>query len=346
MRGWRRRAGNEHLTAVRSATRNVPPAPLVSIGIVTWNSAADIDRCLEAVRSQGYQSLEVLVADNASTDGTVEKLESMVPSDNRLAFTENRGFAAAHNALIRRSRGEFYLCLNPDVELEPAYVSTLIEALQAAATCGSATGKLLRKDDPATIDSTGIVMLPSQRHLDRGAGERDDGRYGAAEEVFGVSGAAALYRRAMLDDTSVMGEFFDEDFFAYREDADLAWRAQLLGWCSIFVPQARARHGRRVTPERRGALPAAINRYSVRNRFLLRIKNQPPGHLLRFLPAAAMRDLQVVGYVLLREWSSFGGLVDVIRLLPRTWRKRRIIMRRRVMSSAALARWFSGDRAR
>jgi GT2 family glycosyltransferase len=144
----------------------------------------------------------------------------------------------------------------------------------------------------------------------------------------------------MLDDARVLGEYFDEDFFVYREDADLAWRAQLLGWRCLYVPGARALHGRLVTPERRSQLRPEVNRYSVRNRFLLRLKNQTPGHFARFLWPALARDAQVIGYVALREWTSLPAFADVIRLLPRTLRKRRRIMRKRVVSSAELARWF------
>jgi len=127
---------------------------------------------------------------------------------------------------------------------------------------------------------------------------------------------------------------------SYREDADLAWRAQLLGWDAIYVPEATAAHVRRVTPERRSALPPAINRYSVRNRFLLRLKNQTAGQAVRFAAAGLARDLQVVGYVLAREWSSIPGLVDVARLLPRTLAKRRAIMARRDRQRS-LDGWFT-----
>jgi GT2 family glycosyltransferase len=321
-----------------------PAGPLVSVGVVTWNSAADIDACLEAVRAQEAADIELLVADNASTDATRLRLEARTAPHERLFFDRNRGFSAAHNTLIARGRGAFYLALNPDVVLDPAYVATLVAALEGRDTIGSATGKLLRRDDPTRIDSAGIVMLPSQRHLDRGAGEPDRGEFDRCEEVFGASAAAALYRRAMLDDVRVLGEYFDEDFFAYREDADLAWRARLLGWGCLFVPQARALHARRVTPERRGALPPDINRSSVRNRFLLRLKNQPVAHGLRYLLPGLARDLQVIGYVVLRERSSLPAFADLLRLLPRTLRKRRAIMRRRTLSSRELAAWFEAGR--
>jgi GT2 family glycosyltransferase len=314
--------------------------PLVSVGIVTWNSGADIDACIESVRAQTYPAIELLVADNASADETRGRLEVLTRADERIDMESNRGFAAAHNALVARSRGEFYLCLNPDVVLDPAFVDTLLAALATRPRAGAATGKLLRRADPRIIDSTGIVMLPAQRHLDRGAEEIDAGQWDRPDLVFGASGAAALYRRSMLEDTRVLGEYFDEDFFAYREDADLAWRAQLLGWSCVYVPGARALHGRRVTPERRAAQTKDVNRYSVRNRFLLRLKNQTPALALRFLVPTLVRDVQVLGYVLLREWSSLPALADVVRLAPRALRKRRAVMSRRVTSSTELARWF------
>jgi len=315
----------------------------VTVGVVTWNSASVIEACLGAVREQTHAPLTLRIADNASTDGTRPLLERLTTPDERRYFPQNLGFSAAHNALIAATSDDFYLALNPDVVMAPDFISRIVTALTQAPRAGSATGKLLRFPEAGgydVIDSTGIVMLPSQRHLDRGADREDTGQYGRAEEVFGASGAAAVYRRAMLEDTRVGAEYFDEDFFAYREDADLAWRAQLLGWSCLYVPEAVARHGRRVTPERRARLPAAINYYSVRNRFLLRLKNQTAGHALRFLVPAVSRDLQVIGYVLLREHSSLGALRDVIRLWPRTWTKRRAIMAKRRRPTREMIAWF------
>jgi len=306
---------------------------------VTWNDARDINACIAAVRAQTHPAVELLVGDNASADGTWATLLGTTAPDERIRFDRNTGFSAAHNALIARSRGAYYLALNPDVTLDADYVSHLVAAMEGDAAVGSATGKLRRAQSNA-LDSTGIVMLRSQRHLDRGADEADHGQYDSDEDVFGASGAAALYRRAMLDDIRIQGEYFDEDFFAYREDADLAWRAQLLGWRCRYIPRATASHRRVVTPERRAGLDAAINRYSVRNRFLLRLKNQTIGHAARFFAPAVWRDFQVVAYVLVREHSSLPGLVDVVRLFPRMVAKRRDIMAKRRASDADLARWF------
>lgn len=314
--------------------------PLVSIGIVSWNSADVIEACVRSVRALDHAAVELRVLDNASADDTWARLERITPPEERRRSTVNLGFSAAHNRLIEETSGVYYLALNPDVVLTPGFVTALVQTCEASPRVGSATGKLLRFGTPDVIDSTGIEMLVSQRHVDRGADEPDRGQYDAPGPVFGVSGAAGFYRRAMLLETRVGRECFDEDFFAYREDADLAWRAQLMGWQAVYEPRAVARHGRRVTPERRGALPPAINRYSVRNRFLLRLKNQTWGHARAFALPTLARDLQVVGYVVVSEWSSLPALWDVVRLLPRMVIKRRSIMARRRASDGDVARWF------
>lgn len=315
--------------------------PHVTVGIVTWDADELLARCVASVRAQNYPALDLHVWDNASGERGRAIVSGAVCTEECTWSPVNLGFSGGHNRLIAASRGAYYLCLNPDAVLAPDYVRTLVAALERTPPAGSATGRLLRLDTPETIDSTGIVMTRDQRHLDRGADEAAAGRQDeAAEEVFGPSGAAALYRRAMLEDVAVAGEYFDEDFFAYREDADLAWRAQVLGWTSLYVPGAVAHHRRRVTPSRRRDLPAEVNRYSVRNRFLLRLKNQSASEAVRFLWPTMVRDLQVVGYVLLREHTSIRGLVDVIRLTPRMWRKRRLIQGRRRTRPADVARWF------
>lgn len=315
--------------------------PHVSIGIVTWHPDALIQQCVASVRAQDYPSITLHIWDNEASDASRAQLEALAEAHELTWSPENVGFAAAHNALIRRTPSAYYLCLNPDAVLAPSYVRALVETLDGRPDAGSATGRLLRLNDETVLDSTGIVMTRDQRHLDRGAETPAAGSSPLGPDaIFGPSGAAALYRRAMLEDIAFRGEYFDEAFFAYREDADLAWRAQWRGWSSLYVPAAVAWHRRRVTPERRAALPAQVNRYSVRNRFLLRLKNQSFTLARRFAAPTLRRDLQVVGYVLLREWTSVPGLIDVLRLLPAMLAKRRHIMTRRRVSDEDMARWF------
>jgi len=301
----------------------------VAVNIVTFNSAGDIAACLESLRAQTFREFEVHVFDNASSDDTLRIIE---PFDVTYLWRSpvNTGFCKAHNELAHRFPSEYVLFLNPDTILNAGFIEELVKALDANTDAASASGKLLRMDGK-TIDSTGIIMLREQRHLDRGADEPDSGLYHKAEEIFGPSGAAAMYRRKALEDTAIYGQYFDEDFFAYREDAELAWRCRLLGWVSIYVPSAVARHRRRVTPERRRELPKAINYHSVKNRFLLRLNNMTPSLYRRDFWPITKRDAAVIGYVLLREWSSIPALLYPFRHLPRLLRKReRIQSRKRV----------------
>jgi len=307
----------------------------VSVNIVTFNSVADIGACLESLRAQTFRDFAVHIFDNASSDDTLKIIE---PFDVEYLVRSpvNTGFCKAHNELVRRFPSEYVLFLNPDTILDSSFIGELVLALEARLEAASASGKLLRMDG-MTIDSTGIIMLREQRHLDRGADQPDTGQFNSPEEIFGPSGAAAIYRRKALDETAVAGQYFDEDFFAYREDADLAWRCRLFGWISIYVPSAVARHRRRVTPERRHELPKEINYHSVKNRFLLRLNNMT-GQLYRrdFWPVTR-RDLAVLGFVLLREWSSGPALLYIVRNFRRLLQKRRLIQSKRKVDPIA---WF------
>ena len=309
----------------------------VAVNIVTFNSAGDIAACLESLNSQTFRDFRIHVLDNASTDATLEKLIGF--DLDIVRSPTNTGFAKAHNDLIRAYPSEYILILNPDAILKPEFLGRLVSSLDLRPDAASATGKLLRFDGK-TLDSTGIVMLRSQRHLDRGADEADQGQFDKAEDVFGPSGAAALYRLKALQDTAISDQFFDEDFFAYREDADLAWRCRLMGWTSIYVPYAVALHRRRVTPERRSQLSTLINYHSVKNRFLLRLNNMTRSLYIRDFVHISVRDAAVVGYVLVREWSSIGALFYVVRHWPRLWRKRQTIQSRKRIDGTELDRWF------
>ena len=313
----------------------------VSIQIVTFDSADDIGPCLESIRRQTHSDFRIRILDNASTDGTLDAIRNVSADADLIRSETNIGFAAAHNRLAREYPAPYILFLNPDTVIEPTFLSELAGFMDRNDAAGSVAGKLLRMDGK-TLDSTGIVMTRNQRHLDRGAEREDTGQYDETEEVFGVSAAAALYRYGCLEDVAIGAMFFDEDFFAYREDADLAWRCRLRGWKSFYLPQAVARHGRRVTPERRSSLSKAINRHSVKNRFLLRMNNMTPGLYRRFFFDITARDLAVVGYVLLNEWSSLPALWYVFGHWGALWEKREMIQSRIRVSDESIAAWFGG----
>ncbi|MEA2163871.1 MAG: hypothetical protein QOK37_1998 [Thermoanaerobaculia bacterium] len=159
-------------------------------------------------------------------------------------------------------------------------------------------------------------------------------------EIFGVSGAAAMYRMSFIRDVTIGGEFLDEDFFAFREDADVAWRGQLFGWRALYVPAALAHHVRSVTPEKRSSLSAAINMHGVKNRFLLRLKNEGLYFALRNAPFELARDLVVIAAALTIERSSLPALSWLWKNRRRIMEKRRAIQSRRRVSDRRIARWF------
>ncbi len=324
----------------------------VAVSLVTYDSAPHLDACLRSLESQTFTDLDMRLWDNASRDNTLEianrhrgRLADIRGSDR------NIGFCAAHNRIIASTSSEYVLVINPDVLLESDFVDSLVRHLDKDTSAGSATGRLYRWSPESLaggqwperkiLDTTGMYLTRNQRHLDRGSGQRDRGEYGRLEYVFGASGAAAFFRRSMLEDAKVGRQFFDEAFFAYREDADLAWRAQWLGWRCLYVPEAIGYHVRRVLPERRSALPDDINMHSFKNRFLLRIRNMDAGTYRRFFLPITARDLAALAYVLVRERSSLRAFPLIMRALPGEWAMRQEFGRRRRVSGREIRSWFS-----
>jgi GT2 family glycosyltransferase len=318
----------------------------VSVTIVTYNSGRFIKRCLESVLSQRYPLKEVIVIDNASTDGTIDILEQFEDRCQIRYNEENAGFAAAQNQAIRLAGGDWVLTLNPDVLLLPNFIQALLDAGQFDSKIGAVCGKLLTMTshfeipERPVVDSTGIYFNPMLRHLDRGSQEVDNGHYLQYEYVFGATAAAALYRRAMIEDISLDGEFFDSDFFVYREDADVAWRAQLMGWKCLYVPYARGYHVRKVLPGNRRALPAEINMHSVKNRFLMRLKNISTDLYWRNWFSITGRDILVVMCCLLWEHTSLKAFWILLRNWSRFRAKREMIQRARRVDDEYMASWF------
>jgi GT2 family glycosyltransferase len=319
----------------------------VAVTIVTYNSRRYIGLCLEALLRESAVPMQVVVVDNASTDSTSQVLAGFAGRIRVIWNRNNVGFAAAQNQAIAASNSDWVLALNPDVLVTEGFVERLLEAGEIDSKVGTVCGKLrsigpdFHACDRPRIDSAGIYFTPTIRHFDRGWGAADEGQFERMEYVFGASAAAALYRRRMIEDIAESGEFFDPDFFAYREDADVAWRAQLLGWRSLYTPAALAYHVRTVIPGNRLAVPAVLNMHSVKNRFLMRIKNMTPGLYRRcWLPVMA-RDATVLAACLIYEQSSLAAFWHLGKCFRRALRRRRAIMARRRVSDESLACWFN-----
>lgn len=323
-------------------------ADRAAIVLITFNSATYLRRCIEGIRGLTGVRVDVVHVDNASSDDSVRivaELRDGVASFKQFKNEENVGFAAAANQGIRAVTADYILLLNPDVYLEPPFLSEVIGAMERDPDVGTAGGKLLqgrgeRIEPTGLVDSVGIRMTRTGRHFDEGNGEPDKWLASDPVEVFGITGAAVVLRRTFVDDVAIAGECFDERFFAYREDADLAWRGQIFGWKSLFVPTAVGYHVRTVTPAARASLAPIINMHSVKNRFLLRLNNQGASLALRHLPFQAVRDALVIAGVLAQERSSLPALSWLWDNRREIVERRKQIQSRRRVSDAAMARWF------
>lgn len=313
------------------------PAPLVSVIVLSWNSRDFLEGCLSSVLAQSWPSVELIVVDNASTDGSAALVRARFPQANLLENKENLGFCGGNNAGLTLARGVYILFLNADAVLQPDYLEKALARFAADSRTGMVAGKVLRFDR-RTLDTTGQMLTRSRRVVERGYGEPDRGQYDEPGDVFSVCGAVALFRRDLIDSVSLDGQFFDEDFFAFGEDIDVGWRARNAGWICRYEPSAVALHyrgGTQASPPgeaRRGRQlarrPPAIQAHIVKNRYLGIIKNESPRAFLRDLPFILAWDIAIWGWLIVRAPRAIPLLWGHRRLLGSAFAKRRALQGR------------------
>lgn len=312
----------------------------VAAALANWNGLPFIDRCLEALDSQTIPVREIVIVDNASTDGSREWIRSQYPQVRLLENEHNEGYAAGYNRAIDACHAPFVLLLNTDVFLAPDFVALTVACLAENLDTAAATGCLYQQATEEYVN--GGFFLRRQIRIAPAPLDAD-------EEVFGATGAAVLFRREALWDLRVGGEYFDASYFAYGEDIDLCWRAQLFGWKIRSLTQARATHvGSGSLQGRLRFLdkPARYQRHTLKNRYLTVIKNASPAVALNLLPAFALTELALWPFLLLRKPLTLPylmlALVDVVRLLPASLRWRREVQRRRTVPSSHIRRHLRG----
>lgn len=323
---------------------------LVSVILVNWNSGARLATCLRRLEAQTYPSLEVIIVDNDSTDDSLQTARDVILSCplRIIENNHNAGFSRAVNQALSIAEGEFVLSLNADVWLQDDFVEKLAAGFNEGSRVGMACGKLWSgagpEDGGRVLDSTGLFLNPWRRPHDRGLGERDIGQYDDQREVFGACGAAAMYRRSMLDDVACAGEVLDEDFFLYYDDADLSWRAQLYGWRCRYVPEATGWHERGGGDTLRRASNAPrldfAQMHAIKNRYLTMCKNDAWSSLWPALPGLLAGDLARLVYILVRRPALLRAYREAWRLRRRMLEKRRIIQARRRVDEKTMRRWF------
>ncbi len=289
----------------KNLKQNIPEkSPKVTIGLLTYNSEKYLEPCLNSLLAQDYDNIEIRILDNASEDQTVEILEEKFSDINLIHSEKNKGFGGGHNQLISESKGEFYACLNIDMIFEANFISHLVKTIGKKPINGSVGGKIKQWDFEAYkselkngktkdlgktnfLDSVGIKILKNHRFEDMGQGDVDYGQFDIQKEIFGVSGAAVMYRKKALEDVAFENEegrkeYFDESMFMYKEDIDLAYRLQWAGWKCQYSPDSVAYHDRTISAKgvsvwdmmkNRSNKPSKINKMSFLNHQILLKKN-------------------------------------------------------------------------
>lgn len=338
--------------------------PDITITCLAYRSLKTTPAAITSAWNLTYEgNIQILVLEQGSDADELRALQRLADSlgqrnnrSLRITTGENLGFAGGHNKLFGEANGEYILALNADAVLTPDFLQHALEAF-ADPRVGAVQGKLLRwnlltltspvmaGEPPAAVfDTTGLLPLNNRRIVNRGMGEEDRGQYNEAGEVWGADGAAPLYRRAALDDVAFpradgRKEYFDEDFFAYKEDVDLAWRLQWRGWKTAYVPTAVAWHGRgagenaatnyRAIIAERRKISSLLKYYSFSNQRLLLLKNEDAKRYILDLPKWILKEIGAWGYALLFEWRTIPAIVRTVKLIPQMLKKRHWTMSRR-----------------
>jgi GT2 family glycosyltransferase len=306
--------------------------PTISVLIPNWDGRVHLEDCLSALRTQTRRDFEVVMVDNGSQDGSVPFVRERFPEVRVLALNENRGFAGGNNAGIAVAQGEFIALLNNDTLADPGWLAALHRATQAQAEYGMWASRVVLFDQPELLDSAGDGLTVAGAPFKHGHLQLAI-HYDQPREVFGPSGAAALYHRRVLEELDGL----DEDFFLIHEDVDLAFRARLRGYRCQYVPEAVVRHKVNASL---GYMSREYVFYGQRNLEYLFLKNLPFFLLLRCLPAHLCFDLLAFGHFALRGHglTFLQAKGAALRALPAVLQKRRALQKQGRVSASSLLR--------
>ncbi len=304
-------------------------SPLLSVIIPNWNGGKYLTTCLDALNRQSYPRIEVIVADNASTDGSQTLIQSNYPKVKLIQLSENRGFTGACNAGIQAATGNFIALLNNDTEVDEGWAAAVVDAFAHHPEIGIVASKMLLFDKRDHIHTAGDYFTVDGRAGNRGVWQQDTGQFDKEEYVFSACGGSSAYRKTMLDQIGLL----DDDFFFSLEDMDLAWRAQLTGWRCLYTPKAIVYHHLSATG---GGEMASF--YDGRNLIFVLIKNYP-AELWRKYGIRILWSQFRLAVQALRAWRGaaararlkgmWAGFQQL--LTRRIWRKRRAIQSARTV---------------
>ncbi|HMS23236.1 MAG TPA: glycosyltransferase family 2 protein [Candidatus Saccharibacteria bacterium] len=302
----------------------------IAVVIPNWNGKHYLKGCIDSLLSQSIK-VTIIVVDNGSVDGSPEYIEQNFPQVKLIKLTSNHGFTGGVNAGIKdaiKTDQEFVALFNNDAVADKHWLENLVTAMTAHKRVGIVTGKFMR-DDKQHLDSTGDFLTTTGLPYPRGRNEVDKGQYDKSNYVFGATGGASLYRVEMLKQIGL----FDEKFFAYFEDVDISFRAQLAGWKVYYEPKAIAYHKVGGTSSKLGS----FSRYhSTKNFHLLFLKNMPGMLFWKYFPLAVLQSFRMaVGSIVHGQYlTHLKGYFAAVILLPHCIIERRKIQKSRKVSTA------------
>lgn len=304
----------------------------VAVVVPNWNGKSVLKPCLDSLLAQ-TQPHRLIVVENGSTDGSLEFLQQNYPQVELVVNKANRGFAGGVNDGIHRAmeRGYEYVALfNNDAVAEPDWLEKLVDFLQANKEYGIATCKLVT-EDKKHLDSTGECYTNWGLPFPRGRSEAISDKYDERPDVFGASGGASLYRVAMLQEIGL----FDEDFFAYYEDVDISWRAQLAAWRVRYVPEAVAYHQIGATS---GKIKGFTTYQTLKNLPLVWFKNVPTRFFWRIGWRLMLAQTLFLGRAIARGqgWPALKGACKGLSLIGQKTGERRRVQKAKKVSDEYL----------
>lgn len=311
--------------------------PLVDVVIVNYNGGAYLRRAVAALQAQAFRDFRIVVVDNGSTDGSLDDLPGAPVTLHVVRAGRNLGFAGGNNLAIRdHVEAEWLALLNPDAFPRSDWLERLMRAAREETGFAFFGCRMVDATDPSRLDGVGDVYHVSGMHWRDGHGCADGPAYDAPAEIFGPCGAAALYRTA---DVRRVGAF-DEDFFCYAEDVDLAFRLQLDGLRCRYVPDAVVEHmGSGIVGFR-----SDFARYHAhRNLVWAYVKNMPGALFWLYLPYhLALNAASLAMFTLQGRWVVWRAKRDAIAGLAKCWRKRRAVQAARRVAPAEVRRILRG----
>jgi GT2 family glycosyltransferase len=304
----------------------------LSIIIPNWNGVKFLPPCLDSLRQQTYVQLEVIVADNASNDGSRELLAEHYPEVRLVALPTNRGFTGACNAGLEAATGDYLVLLNNDTEVDVRWAEEVAAAFDRHPEAGSIASKMRLFDRRDHLHTAGDLYRVDGVAVNRGVWQLDDGRFDDERYVFSACGGSSAYRRTALDEVGLL----DDAFFFSCEDVDLGWRLQLCGWQCVFAPRAIVYHRLAATG---GGVTASF--YDGRNMIYILVKDFPTALWRKHAGAIFRAQVRLAGQAI-RSWrgaaarARLRGMMAGIIRIPWLFGKRRRVQAMRKVSIQSL----------